>query len=284
MLQMAIQSRHSCIGILIFINVLSVKGQDYEKYFSKYIDFVRNDTSYTFLDKNLLKAKPAENAKTIAVLSIGEEIVIDSTYTEADYSPDMVKPSYYKVKHKDKTGYLKSESLALTRLNTQKSETYFLFKLNSHKDSTTSSLTIREVNLKVIAGDFNAILQGEMFMLHITDSKGLDSVDHLIVVDYIAEACGVEGGMTYFTWTSKNIRLLAHLSSIGDAGVFSINERLIFPADSGGIKGKLVFKSEIYELLDEETNWVKETLEERTYLWVAGKIVPEFNSKPKEDY
>lgn len=281
---MTTHKRHFCITFLFFFTVLTVKGQDYEKYFAPYIDFRTNDTSYTFLDKNFLKAKPDDNSKTIAVLNIGEELIIDTTSNESYYDTDYIKPIYYKVRHKGKIGYIKTESLALTRLNANKNETYFLFKLNSNKDSTTSSLTMREVSSKKIINDFNTILRGEMFMLNLTNTKGLDSIDHLIVVDYVAEACGVEGGRTYFTWTSKNIKLLAHLSSIVDADVFSITERLIFPADSGGIKGKLIFKSEMYELWDEETSWIKETTEERTYLWVAGQIVPEFKSKPKEDY
>lgn len=266
---------------LFFITVLTVKGQDYEKYFAPYIDFRTNDTSYTFLDKVFLKAKPYDNSKTITILNIGEQVIIDSTSDKDYYEPDYVKPFYYRVRHKGKTGYIKAEALALERLNANKNETYFLFKINSHKDSTTSSLIMREVRSKKIVNDFNTILRGEMFMLSLIDTKGLDSIDHLLVVDYVAEACGVEGGRTYFTWTSKNIKLLAHLSSIGDADVFSLTETLTFPADSGGIKGKLIFTSEMYELWDEETNWIKTTKEERTYLWVEGQIVPEFKSKPK---
>lgn len=281
---MTTHNRYIYITFLFFITILKVVGQGYEKYFASYIDFRSNDTSYTFLDKNFLKAKPDDNSKTVAVLNIGEELIIDTTFNENYYESDYVKPIYYKVRYKGHIGYIKTESLALTRLNTNNKETYFLFKLNFNNDSTTSSLTMREVSYKKIVNDFKTILQGEMFMLNITDSKGLDSIDHLIIVDYVAESCGAEAGETYFTWTSNNIKLLAHLSSVGDADVFSITERLIFPADSDGIKDKIIFKSEMYELWDEETNWIKETKEERIYLWIAGQIVPEFKSKPKEEY
>jgi hypothetical protein len=55
---------------------------------------------------------------------------------------------------------------------------------------------------------------------------------------------------------------------------------LIFTEDSDGIKGKVIFQSEMYELLDEESKWIRLTKEERTYHCTAGQLVPEFKSNP----
>lgn len=279
--KLAIKKLHFCLTLSFIITALSVKGQDGEKYFETYADFKTNDTPYTFLEKNYLKAEPNNDSKTIAVIEIGEKLILNATYNNENNG---VRPSYYQVKYQDKIGYIKAESLSLTKLKANKKETYFLFKLKTNKDSSTSSIIIREVKANKMITDFNTILQGDMFLLKLSNNKGLDSVDQLIVIDYISEACGAEGGETFFTWNSEGIKLLAHLSSIGDAGVFSLDERLIFPSDTDGIKGALIFKSEMYEMLDEETNWIKSTTEERKYLWVKGKIVPEFRAKPKEDY
>ncbi|MEY3342794.1 MAG: hypothetical protein RL090_478, partial [Bacteroidota bacterium] len=51
-----------------------------------------------------------------------------------------------------------------------------------------------------------------------------------------------------------------------------------------GISGKLIYKSNHYEILDEETNWIKEINEERTIPWVTGTSLPDYFLKPQDDY
>ena len=71
----------------------------FQKIIENFDDFKTNHTSYTFLEKNYLKAEPNNDSKTIALIEIGEKLILNATYNNENNG---VRPSYYQVKYQDK--------------------------------------------------------------------------------------------------------------------------------------------------------------------------------------
>jgi len=262
------------LSVVITSSKLFAEGS--ENYITRYIEFKPNDTAYIFTKKTPLKENVESNSKTIAEIEIGQWVIIDTVFAESfEFT---IKPVLCRVKYKDKIGYLTTSALSQAKTLFPIFNTYFLFKMVKAEDGQ-DSIKIKEVNSGNIQSEKAVLLYGEIFFVYLTDTKGLDGINCLIVIDYISESCGMEGGVTYFSWKPKVISELVHLEAVSDAGEFSIQETLIFPTDPGGIEGKLIFKSVEYTVEDEATNWYRKIEEERTYNWISGKIQPPFSRK-----
>ena len=93
----------------------------------------------------------------------------------------------------------------------------------------------------------------------------------MIYIDYLAEACGEEGGGVYFFNDGNSLIKAIQLLSVSDSGIYWHREKALFPKDAGGKEGKVVLVSEHGEVLDENSNFKKET-----------KLSKEFISEGKE--
>ena len=113
----------------------------------------------------------------------------------------------------------------------------------------------------------------------IYDNKGVEGIENIIYVNYIAEACGIDGGGIYFFQINSTMKKVFWVSQISDAGVYWIEEKLIFPTDEKGVKGKIVYEKEIGNYEDEETNWIEINKVRRELEWKDGKILPKLESE-----
>ncbi len=268
------------IIILILIQPSLGLSQN-EKIFGDYFQLQKGDTVFT-LNKCLLKSKPDINSKNIEKFNLGELIVIDSVCTNFT-SDTFIRPRFYRVKHNTKTGFIEQSNVAICKLKTKSPQEYFLVNQYSFSDTTPDLLKIVFVKNGVIETTYVQKLIGQAYSILLTDNRGLDSIDNLIQINYFAEACGVEGGVSFLTWDSQKINELISLSSISDAGVFYSSEMIIFPKDSGGIDGKIIYQIESGEAIDESANWWKTTKEEREHSWTNKHVQPAFRSKPADE-
>jgi hypothetical protein len=236
----------------------------------------KGDTLFIF-NTALLKESANYSSASLAELNMGEPIIIVSD-NEGNFDN---KPDYYEVSYKDKLGFINSEALSLIKLNYDEL-TYFLFQMNYHAELEKYELIIREVDKNGSYHDFYIILKDYLFSLHMIGNKGLDGIKALLVIDYIAEACMMESGATYFIWNPKNLDKLFHLSAFHNAGVEYYEESVIFPEDSNGVAGKVIINSEYVEVIDEILETYKEKKEFKIYDWTFGKLVPPFESSIEE--
>jgi hypothetical protein len=156
-------------------------SQDEQPYFSLYNQPKKGYTTYTFMPTNELKESPRADSKTKIVLPINTKIIID-TVIEIDYSKPNSYQDYYRVKYKGKVGYLKSEEVALTRFELPKFETHMLFKLRSIKADENSSglqLHYKELYHDTLVYEKFFDLNGYLFQLDLTGTRGLDSIENL---------------------------------------------------------------------------------------------------------
>lgn len=266
------------ISFFVIINTITFSQE--LPFFGPYNNYSKGDTTYIYDDQVELKSKPIESSKTIKFIPMGTQIFIDSTI-EVNYNIDFKYPKYYKVKYKGKTGYVKSNSLAIEKFSFPKLKIDLLFKIQNENEY--HNLNYKEIYDDTMIYESSLDLRSTPFVIYKTDSRGLDSIECLIVIDYISEYCGAQGGEDYYSWTPMELNLIANLTSIGDGGVYSRTEILIFPADPEGLEKKIIYKAVEWEMIDEESEWTIETNESLTYKWSNARIEPEFGSEDNEE-
>jgi hypothetical protein len=252
-----------------------------EKVFGEYFQLQKGDTVFA-LNKCLLKSRPDVNSKHIEKLNVGDLLIIDSVCTNFK-SETFVRPKFYRVRRNLKTGFIEQRNVAICKLNTNSPQNFFLMNQYSFSDTLPDSLKIVFARNGIPETSYIQKLHGQAYSITLTNNRGLDSIANLIQINYYAEACGEEGGATLLFWDNQKINELISLSSVSDAGVFYSSEMIIFPKDSGGIDGKIIYQIEIGETIDESTNWWKMTKEEREHSWTNKQVQPAFRSKPVDE-
>lgn len=226
---------------------------------------------------------PSKKSPVIEHLPMNASLTID-TAIQVDYSLLENRPEFYKVRYKGKKGYIQSTELANYRIIDSKTQTTFLFYFNTEQEQHLEedyteyhyNLFYKELYNNTIVQEGYLKLSDDFFQLFLTDTRGLTDINKLFIIDYFSEACGEDGGQDYYTWIPGNFNFIAHMTEVGDGGVFYFVENLIFPSDSTGEPNKIKYESIEFELFDEETNWFSEIHNYRTYNWVDGAMQPAF--------
>jgi hypothetical protein len=206
---------------------------------------------------------------------------LPNSSTENGYSTE--NPiAFLPVSYQGKSGFVPTHALGIAKLQTKVPQTYFMVKSNFMGSTTNDSLTFIEVKDNQIVNEFSTRIFGSLISISVNGNAGLDSVTHLLRIDYYSEACGDESGMTYFTWNPQDLKLLGHLAASADIEI-QYGEAFYFPSDVGGAPGKVIFRAETFEVFDETTNWTRRSVEERVYTWSNGYLTPSFKVSSEEE-
>ncbi|WP_190809810.1 SH3 domain-containing protein [Flagellimonas sp. S3867] len=235
--------------------------------------FEPGEQVYVFGNNVKLRSAPKMESEVLEFLKIGEWVQIIEK-TEFSWPYNGYDSPFYKVKYDDATGYILGGLLSIEKKNLNAMDYFFAFSKEGNRDF----LNIRNV----VRGEYleqKIPLSHTNIAIHVIGDRGLPNLDGILYVDYIAEACGVETGGIYFFAHASGLTKVAELSEISDAGVSYRSEQFIFPDDQGGIPGKIFFKKEQGENLDEASLWTKTFVETRQLSWVDGKLVPNYQQK-----
>ena len=112
---------------------------------------------------------------------------------------------------------------------------------------------------------------GQFLLTHL-GTKGLTDIDGILHIDYIAEDCGDEGGGIYLFQEEGQLRQVARLSQVSDAGAYYFWEEFIFPEDEEGIAGKILYQKKMGEYFDEKSNWKKSSIETKELVWTNNNL------------
>jgi hypothetical protein len=280
----------------IFLSI-PAHGQTVKYLFCSYCDIVPGDTFYVAKSTATLKSKPVDNSKTLVALNLGDMVIVTPTSPSKSTGkgsgpyPNSSMETRYKtenpldflpVTYQGKSGFIATSALGIAKLNTQVPKTYFMVKSNFMGNTTNDSLTFIEVNGNQTVNEFSTRIFGSLISISVNGNAGLDSVTHLLRIDYYSEACGDESGMTYFTWNPQELHLLGHLAASADPES-QYGEAFYFPSDVGGAPGKVIFRAETYEVFDETTNWTRRSVEERVFTWSQGYLTPSFKDSSEEE-
>ncbi|MFM1793479.1 MAG: hypothetical protein RLZZ252_1833 [Bacteroidota bacterium] len=281
------------VFILWTISSIPAHAQTVKYLFCSYCDIVPGDTFYVAKSTATLKSKPLDNSKPLASLSLGDMVIVTTTSPSKSTGkgsgtyPNSSLETRYKtensldflpVTYQGKSGYIATGALGIAKLHTQVPKTYFIVKSNFMGSTTNDSLTIFEISDNQIVNEYSTLIFGSLISISVNGNAGLDSVTHLLRIDYYSEACGDESGMTYFTWNPQDLKLLGHLAASADPES-QYGEAFYFPSDVGGAPGKVIFRAETYEIFDETTNWTRRSVEERVFTWSQGYLTPAFKSE-----
>ncbi len=281
------------VFILWTISSIPAHAQTVKYLFCSYCDIEPGDTFYVAKSTATLKSKPLDNSKPLASLSLGDMVIVTTTSPSKSTGkgsgtyPNSSLETRYKtensldflpVTYQGKSGYIATGALGIAKLHTQVPKTYFIVKSNFMGSTTNDSLTIFDISDNRIVNEYSTIIFGSLISISVNGNAGLDSVTHLLRIDYYSEACGDESGMTYFTWNPQDLKLLGHLAASADPES-QYGEAFYFPSDVGGAPGKVIFRAETYEIFDETTNWTRRSVEERVFTWSQGYLTPAFKSE-----
>jgi len=224
--------------------------------------FTPGQIVYLFGDQVHLRAAPTTTAKVLKTLPIGTRLVVQEKH-ENSWPYKGVDHHYYKVTYKGAQGYVLGGLIALEK----KTIHNVVHLFGRSKTGSEDYLLIRTIKDNGNFTEKSTRLGNGQFYLSVLDNKGLPNIDGILFVDYLAEACGVEGGGIYLFQQEGTLHQVARLSQISDAGAYYFWEEFIFPNDQNGVPGKIRYKKETGESYDETADWKKTSVETKVMVW-----------------
>jgi len=202
--------------------------------------------SYFLYGNNVsLREAPNQDANKIASLAANEYIEVLEVTDKTHFIYGKESP-WVKVRAAGKLeGYLVSGLIAVGSRTLADGSVLLYTRAKSDETSYSQIMMRRMLNEKIFdLGTFD--LANDSFGINLHDSRGLKNINHILEIDYLAEACGEEGGRAYFAMNldEENLLPLGLYSSVGDGGMFHQSENLIFPDDKNGTEGIIIYEGE----------------------------------------
>lgn len=250
------------LAICLFAN-----AQEKLHVFEEHKGFETGQIVYLFGDQVQLREAPDTNSKVLKTLPIGTHMVVLQQHVHSWRYKGMDHP-FYKVDYKGTEGYVLGGLLALEKKTIN--DVVHLF--GRAKMGNDSYLLIRTLKEDRSFTEKSTKLGNGQFYLTDLGTKGLPNIEGILMVDYLAEACGMEGGGIYLFQQEGQLHQVARLSQVSDAGAYYLWEEYIFPEDEHGVAGKIRYKKEVAEYLDEATNWKKTSVETKELVWTNTRL------------
>lgn len=246
------------------------------KYLSENYEFEVGDIVYLFGNDVKLRDSPDTESNVLSLLKIGTEIKIlektdDSMLFEGIDSP------WYKVKYENKTGYVLGALISMDKQR-YNSITYLIAL---KKEGSELFLKTRVLENDKNYTENTVSLATHIFTTTAYGNRGLTNVKSVFGINYMAEACGVDGGGIYLFYNDGQLIKAIAYSQISDAGIYWFHEDYIFPTDEEGTQGKIAYSKEYGETKEEETEWIEIKKTKRLLEWKNNKIFPKI--EPTED-
>ncbi len=224
--------------------------------------FEPGQTVYLFGDQVQLREAPTLKSKVLKRLPIGTRLVVREKH-ENSWPYKGVDHHFYKVAYNNMEGYVLGGLISLEKKTINTIVHLFGYSRTGDEDY----LLIRSLKKDGSFTEKSTRLANGQFYLSALGNKGLPNIEGILFVDYLAEACGVEGGGIYLFQQEGALHQVARLSQVSDAGVYYFWEEFIFPDDNHGIPGKIRYKKEMGENLDESSHWKKTSKETKILVW-----------------
>ena len=241
-----------------------------EKLYCIYDDcgFQPGQIVYLFGDQVQLREAPTLDSKVLKTLPIGMHMVVQEKH-ENSWRYKGVDHHFYKVDYKGMDAYVLGGLLALEKKVIN--EVTHLF--GRSKSGNEDYLLIRTLQEDGSFQEKSTRLNNGQFYLTDLGTKGLPDIEGALLVDYLAEACGGEGGGIYLFQQEGELHQVARISQVSDSGAYYFWEEFIFPEDEHGIAGKIRYKKEFGENYDETAQWKKKSIETKELVWANNSLV-----------
>ncbi|RZT00185.1 SH3 domain-containing protein [Aquimarina brevivitae] len=254
-------------AVLLLTTVLY--AQDRRTYHSPYQDLELGYTHYLFGDQVKFRAQPDVNAEVLNLLAIGTAVTVLEKTDQTLVYHGMSSP-FYKVRYKDQLGYVLGGLIAID--HKVAGDTKLLFAYQKEEEAYSVLYRVVDQDQKYTA--YEVPLATADFSIELYDNKGVSGVDQILYINYLAEACGINGGGIYFFKVANRWIKAFEVAKVSEAVIFWTEEELIFPEDENGIPNKIIYQQEIGEYKDEATNWTEVKKVSRELEWKNGQLVP----------
>ena len=254
--------------VLLFISQIGF-SQDI-KYFSDNYEFKVGEIAYMFGNDVKLRAQPNTDADVLSLLKIGEQIeILEQSHSKMVF--DGIESPWYKIKTADKIGFVLGSLISLDRVNYGDQIYLISLKKEEHVLSLKTRVLSDDLEFKE---NVSQIAPGS-FSVNVTGNKGLENIQNIFEIDYLSESCGVNGGGIYLFYDGNDLIKAIDFTQVSDAGIYWFIEEYIFPTDKDGVKGKILYKSELGETQENETDWTEiKTSSRRILEWNGKEIIP----------
>jgi hypothetical protein len=256
--------------LILFTKISFSQGT---KYHNPNYDLNNGEKYYLFGNDVKFREQPNLESGIIEFIKIGAEItVLEKSEQKLKYNG--IESPFYKIDYKGKVGYVLGGLISLEKRNFNGFTYLFTYKKIENK----YLISIRSLNKDLEVIEANSTLMTSDFSINIYNNKGLDDIENILYVNYLAEACGIDGGGIYFFRTKERLIKSFEVCQVSDAGIYWLEERLIFPNDKNGVKGKIVYQKDTGTHEDEETNWIEIKKTSREVQWINGEVIPKIEN------
>ncbi len=267
------------ILIFVFIVVSFIINAQETKYISleEVGVFPTNEIVYTFGDNVKLRSTPSVDSEVYLEIPIAEQLtILEKNENKLLYNG--IEWNWYKVKYKDKVGYVLGGLLSQGTLKIN-DDIY----LNSFKKTDDSFCFLtRLVNKNNYLEHSNILGTSDDFHIKVFDNRGVQGIKNMICIDYIANYCGANGGGYYLFNDGETLTKAIELIQVSDGGYYEGAE-LVFPNDEEGDKtGLLEYIYENGGYLNEEEDDYFSIKYSKKIKWEGKEIKIELPKKVNE--
>src|SRR5690606_12327387 len=187
------------IAFLITFFLLNsiMSAQSDTRYLSSYFKFSHGSTEQIFANDVKFRKGPDTNSEVIGLLKIGEKIkIIEQTVLSQEF--DGIQSNWYEIECNGKTGYVLGALISMRNLTTAYNKNLYLQIKSDENGRITIKIRHKLNETEHKENTFGLI--GYEFSIDLLANNGLQNVKDIIAINYLAEACGVEGGVSYIFW------------------------------------------------------------------------------------
>jgi len=255
------------LTILLLLMAQTAFGQD-AKYIFVNHEFSKGEVAYMFGNDVKLRDQPNTSSNVITLLKIGNKIeILEKSDVIMEF--DGIGSPWYKVQFQDKIGYVLGSFISLDRAIFDN----LTYLISLKRDESKVYLKTRVLENSQFKENITQLLTEE-FSIKSTGNRGLQNIESILEINYLAESCGVNGGGFYLFYNNQDLIKAFDYTIVHDADLYWCVENYIFPADKDGQEGKILFKREIGETKDYDTEWVEIVITHQTLEWKDNQIIP----------
>lgn len=260
--------------IIIFILISKIGFGQEIKYLSENYEFKKGEIAYMFGNDVKLRDLPNTKSNVLSLLKIGEQIeIIEKSDSIMEF--EGIESPWYKIKTNDKIGFVLGSLISLDKA-TNGNLTYLIsLKKDGVKLFAKTRVFENEIEFKE---NISELMTSE-FSIKANGNKGLKNIKSIFEIDYLAESCGVNGGGTYLFYDGENLIKAIDYTQVVDADAYWFIEEYFFPNDKNGKEDKIVYKKEVGETKEYETEWVETKFTQRILKWNGKEIFPKVENE-----
>lgn len=245
------------------------------------------DTAYVFADVAYVRDYPSTSSALIDSVRQGQRVIISSEGYNSSLVRGYSAPWHqvsYEVNGRHKQGFIWLGLLAIGAQGDAMGNQFLYGLLRKNPGQDEYSNGQYRCGVKYLSADHALI--GQIIFPHndegqgYTEAKllgnmGLSGLQAIYRVGFYGEACGVPTIHTYLGWDGQQFINMLSKTSVGDAGVYYYEEKVLFPVEhklQGDLVIKDIIQGEVIDL-DAVEPEIKETSKREKYRWENKQLI-----------